>query len=248
MDFDLTGIEFSRKDVKKGLRLPVQLNENLAEDIGIMVGDGHVGAHSHKGCINYEICVSGDAITDRDYVGSYVLDLKKKLYNLNFYLMFVGKKKTEIRIQTYSKGLVEFYSRMGLPLGKKINIRVPKIIRNSNVKIKKAFLRGFGDTDGGLILRKKQKDSKYYLSVKLGSSSKFLIEDIGELLTQLGFTFTASYDMHSIHSKTGRESISHEISLNGFKKVEKWMQEIGSSNVMTNNRFLANRNSGPAEI
>lgn len=241
MEIDLTSIEMSRKDVKKRLQLPVQLTESLAEDIGIMVGDGHVAAHTHKGCTNYEICVSGDAITDYNYLTDYVSKLKKNLYNLEFSKFFAGKRRSEFRLQTYSKGLVGFYSRIGLPLGKKINIRVPEIIKQSNEKIKRAFLRGFGDTDGGLILRKKYKAFAYYPSIKLASSSKPLIEDICEILIEIGFSYTVSFDLRNIHSKTGKISILHEISLNGMEKVEKWMAEIGTSNLATFQKFESAR-------
>ncbi len=241
MAINLTDIELSSKDLKKGLQLPVQLTEILAEDIGIMVGDGHVGVHTHNGCTNYEICVSGDAITDYDYLSGYVNQLKKRLYHLDFSLFFVGKRRSEFRLQTYSKGLVGFYSQVGLPLGKKINIRVPEIIRKGNQKIKKAFLRGFGDTDGGLILRKKYKAFAYYPSIKLASSSKPLIEDICEILIEIGFSYTVSFDLRSLQSKTGKLSILHEISLNGMEKVEKWMAEIGTSNLATFQKFESAR-------
>ena len=113
-------INFSRKDELRELKLPTSMTEDLAEDIGIMVGDGHIGAHSHKGCTNYEICVSGDAITDYSYINNYVSPLKKRLYNLKFFMFIAGKRRTEVRLQMYSKGLVEFYAKIiGLPLGKK---------------------------------------------------------------------------------------------------------------------------------
>ena len=74
-----TIIHFSRKDLARKLKLPILMTEDLAEDIGIMVGDGHIGTHSHNGCINYEICVSGDAINDHTYLKSYVWQLKRNL-------------------------------------------------------------------------------------------------------------------------------------------------------------------------
>ncbi len=231
MKFDLTSIELSKNDLRRGLCLPNELNETLAEDIGIMVGDGHIGIHKYERGVNYQICVSCDSFTDREYVCGFILNLKKQLYGLDFPQHLTGKRKTEIRLQIFSKGLVGFYlKQIGLPVGRKDLIRVPAVIKEADEKIKRGFLRGFVDTDGGITFRKKGKKQAFYPSVKMTSASKNLIEDIAVILTQLGFTYSASYNLHSIHSKTGKESILHELELNGAKKVLQWSQVIGFSN------------------
>ena len=40
IELDISSIELSRKDVKKGIKLPAFLTSELAEDIGIHIGDG----------------------------------------------------------------------------------------------------------------------------------------------------------------------------------------------------------------
>ncbi len=230
MKFDLTSVEMSRNDLRRGLRLPDALTEELAEDIGIMVGDGHIGIHKVPGSVNYQICVSGNAVSDYEYLSGYVWHLKKELYNLEFPLHLTGKLKTEIRLQIFSKGLVDFYTRqIGLPLGKKTSIRVPKAILQGTENIKRAFLRGFAETDGGLTFRW-QKRGGFYPRLKMISSSRKLIEDVTVLLADLGFVYSVCYDVHTTHSKTGLEQISHEVWLNGRKSIERWLEQIGFRN------------------
>ncbi len=236
MEFDLSTIQMSRNDLKRGLRLPSGLTEALAEDIGIMVGDGHIGVHKNSSGINYQITVSGNAKTDFEYITKYIKSLKAMLYNLHFKTHYTGKTKSEIRLQLYSKGLLEFYKKLGLPIGNKYTVRIPTLIRKSDKNIKAAFARGLTDTDGYLRL-KKLKNGKYYPRIKIVSASKQLIEDLKILLGELNFQCSTSYNLKSVHIKTHRESISHELYINGSKQVELWLKTIGFSNSKNNLRL-----------
>ena len=45
MKFNLTKIELSKQDVKRNIKFPDKLNEELAELIGIMIEDGHLSIY-----------------------------------------------------------------------------------------------------------------------------------------------------------------------------------------------------------
>lgn len=245
MQFDLSKKQMSKNDVRKGLQLPRMLTEELAEDIGIMVGDGHVGIHKNTRGVNYQVCVSCSSVNDYNYLDDYVYKLKKKLYNLNAQRYLVGKNRTEIRLTIYSKGLVEFYSKtVKLPVGKKDGIRVPGVIMKNENSIKKAFLRGFVDTDGGLTFVKNRKIRPPYPRIKLVSASRGLIEDIKALLVQLGFSVSATYGQKRIHAKTGRESTINEAVINGREGLARWIKLIGFSNCKNKDKIEKNLN-GP---
>jgi intein/homing endonuclease len=230
MVFDESKIKMSHNDVRRGLTLPKRMTAALAEDIGIMVGDGHVGVHKRKTSMNYQICVSGDTTNDSKYIREYVLNLKKQLYNLQFPIHLTGKKKTEIRLQIYSKGLLEYYRDViRLPVGRKDEIRVPEIIRKGTKEVKRAFLRGIFDTDGHFYLRK--RGSNPYPRLKIVASSKRLIEDVAKILEELNLGPTTAYNLWSVHSKTGKKSCCHEVYLNGSTRLNKWIHSIGFSNL-----------------
>ena len=151
MEFDLSQIKFSKKDLVKGIKIPAELTEDLAEDIGIHVGDGSLYSHG-KPYGPYEFSYSGN-ILEKEYM-DHIVKLKKKLYNINKIRKYIYKN--ELRVNFNSLAIATFYSKIvGLPIGKKKDIDVPDIIKNcSDKKITAAFLRGLIDTDFGLIARK----------------------------------------------------------------------------------------------
>ena len=78
MKLDLSKIKFSNNDIRNRVRIPNILTPKLAEFIGIMVGDGHVGYYKYprmgKPSINYDIRISGNS-KDSDYYSEYVNNL-----------------------------------------------------------------------------------------------------------------------------------------------------------------------------
>src|SRR3989338_9659294 len=96
MKFDLSRINFSRKDIIRGLRLPSEMDEKLAEDIGIMVGDGCLHQTLRNNTLSSQIQCYGNAITDYHYYSLYVKDLKKHLYNLEFTFLLQKKNTCEL--------------------------------------------------------------------------------------------------------------------------------------------------------
>ena len=148
MKLDSSKIKFSDFDVKRGLKLPSVLTEKLAEDIGIMIGDGHIGKNIRKcRAVDYQVLCSGNAVSDKDYMRNHVKNLKLDLFGLNFSVYVVGKNKSEIRLKINSKGLVDFYTKVvGLPLNKKENISIPPLIwHNKNFIRRPRILRGLSE-------------------------------------------------------------------------------------------------------
>lgn len=255
MKFNLSEIKLSRKDLKKGLTLPTEMNEKLAEDIGIMIGDGGIGIYKYKNLTNSIVSIDGNSITDKEYLLNYVKNLKFRLYNLNFKPYF-KKNRNEMRIRTYSKGLVEFYTKViGLPLGKKTNVGIPPCVWNDN-KFIKACLRGIIDTDGNFQLR-----INNYPQIKLGVSSKKLIEDCKRAFALLGIKTSIKTDCTHIHCITKRPYVTNYLYLSGREKFSKYIKLIGFSNpnnllkynLWKNSSFrprpyIIRKNNGPSEI
>ncbi len=211
------------------LKFPEKLTLELAEDIGIMVGDGHIGSF-HKGGANNTIEVAGNMVTDKLYHSNHISGLKQRLFGLPCYFSLRPEIHT-CKLRIYSKGIVEFYSRIILlPTGKKKEIHVPKIIMESNNEIKKAFLRGLGDTDFTFSFKKRHKSFLYYPSIKLGTESKNLIMDCKSILEDVGFKPVTACDMVVIHTKTKKPFTTHQLFLYGKENYEKWVREIGFSN------------------
>ncbi len=253
MKFDLSEIKLSRKDVKRGLKFPLEMSEQLAEDIGIMIGDGCIMDHKYNNLHHHFISVDGNSLTDREYLLDFVRNLKFDLYNLNFG-SDSKKNRNEMRIRIYSQGLVEFYTKIiGLPSGKKTNIGIPKCIWENKDFIR-ACLRGVIDTDGSFQLRMRN-----YPQIKIGVSSKKLIEDCKKAFDIFGIETNIKTDCVHIHNVTNRPYISNYLYLSGREKFKKYIELIGFSNSNNIHRYDLwkksefsprhyNRKNGPNEI
>ncbi len=226
MKLDLTKIKFSRFDIKRGVHLPVKFDEQLAEDIGIMIGDGHIGKKARfKRAVDYQVIFSGNAITDKEYATDYVRKLKLELYGLKFPISLKGKNKTEIRLKICSRALVEFYTKViGLPLNKKINIGIPRLIWN-NRRFLKACLRGIVDTDFSFCIKRNN-----YPVLKLKTASERLVRDCKSAFELLGFETSIQTNAKEFDSRTNKEYTTHYLYLSGRAKIEKYIREIGFSN------------------
>ncbi len=79
MEFDLSGIRLSNKDKHFGVIIPNKQSLKLAELIGIMVGDGHVGIYQRpkKDHHRYDLNITGNIKDENhmDFVNELFLDL-----------------------------------------------------------------------------------------------------------------------------------------------------------------------------
>jgi hypothetical protein len=169
MELELKSVEFSVFDKRRKISLPHTLNSNLAEDIGIQIGDGCLC----RGRKDYTIVCSFNAIEDKYYVDNFVIPLKTKLFkNVN---LIKNARFGEMRIKIGSKAIFDFYTKIiGLSFGKKDHVTIPKIIfRNKNNTI--ACLRGIIDTDFSISFKKDTKTFIIILSYQRTSKAKNLL-------------------------------------------------------------------------
>ena len=227
--FNLSDVRMSKNDEKRGLELPDKMTPELAEDVGIMAGDGHISIQRRPSRTDYEVSCYGHAITDKSFIRDYVRVLKLELFNLMFNFRENADNTCVLRIR--SVGLVNFYgSIIGLPLGSKHDISVPKAILCAKDDAKKCFLRGLADTDFTLVFRDYNGGELNYPLLKIDTSSKPLAVGLRDMLDSLGFKPSICCDMTSIHSVTKRPFTTHQLRLNGKKNLAKWVEEIGFRN------------------
>lgn len=229
MKLDLSKIKFSNNDIRNNVQIPDILTPKLAEFIGIIVGDGHVGVYkNHPGgrtFSNYEIRISGN-LKDYDYHSVYINSLSKDLFNVVFHIL---KPKNENSVFLYknSKALYYFFSDyLGIPQIKD-TVRIPKQVRNGVLEVKSSFLRGLADSDFTFTL--KNKEGKLYPVVQGCSKSEILIKDVGSILEELNIKHSVYLDK-SYYRKRDKSYIVTRIYINGFTNVSNWFSLIGFSN------------------
>ncbi len=142
MKFDLSKIQYSWKDVKDNVKIPKELTPELAEFIGIMVGDGHIEDRKRKdrNFENvYEMSITGNII-DSEYYYNYLNTLIKGLFNIPFCIK-LQKSRNAIIVFKNSKAIHSFIKKITKIPSRKDDIKTPKIIMNGSKSIKAAYLR-----------------------------------------------------------------------------------------------------------
>ena len=202
---NLKDINYTSNDLKKKIIFPNKITSELAEEIGIHLGDGCLSKNR-----NY---FSVKTNKKEDGYMRYLFQLYKKLYNLDLKLMVLP---SVVGFEIYSKALCEFKNKvLGLPYGEKIHrIKVPKsILDTKNKEVYYALLRGLFDTDGCICIVK--RNNKDYPIISLCIKSKKLILQVNDILKRLGYI--------PFHNK-------QSIVLSGIVMFKKWVREIGSNN------------------
>ncbi len=190
--------------------VPKTLNWMLAEFIGILLGDG---------CIyetNYGIGIICGEI-DGDYIHSYVPALIRGLFRKKPRIDRIKDKGVSIRCYFYSKSIAQFLvETFGIPTGKKLEekLKIPTIFYEHN-QLLKACIRGLIDTDGGV-----HRHHENSIQLQFANRSESLVESLQRALEYLGYTPSISY-------REPRDT--YNVYLFG-EEVEKYLEEIGSSN------------------
>jgi len=211
------------------------MNPNLAEEIGLHLGDGSMNYYNNKGL--YQL--RGHLHDDKKHYNQRIKFLYKELFDLELSLREMPSCGV-YGFQIWSNELVKFKESLGLPKGKKIDFSIPESIIN-NLEFCKHFLRGFFDTDGCLYIE--NKNGKPYPRIEITSISINFSKQLKEILIKLGFKLSLYTEKRKKH---GWKDL-HRIIIRGNKMANKWFSEINPKNPKHIKKFIK-INGGPAEI
>jgi intein/homing endonuclease len=188
-----------------------EFSEELAEFVGIMLGDGGMSEH--------QMTVTLHRVTDKAY-SLYVRRLIKKLFGLKAGI-YCDRQFLADSIVISRTNLVKYsMERLGLKKGNKVRqqVDIPLWVKG-NERYRVACLRGLVDTDGCVILHKYLSKGKAYCYKKIGFTSRSypLLSSVSTILLGIG--------------------IRHRIMKNGWdiriearEEVEKYFRVVGTSN------------------
>lgn len=152
----------------------------LAELLGVLMGDGHVGL--------YQATVTTNSETDYQHA-LYVKALVEDLFKIEIGLKNRRDKKV-CTVVISSKAVCHFLVKQGIPQGNKITmgIRIPSWVRKKST-YRKALVRGLFDTDGCVYLDTHRVGKKVYrnLGMAFANQSISLLSFFKESLELLGF-------------------------------------------------------------
>lgn len=161
---------------------PIPLNEKTAYLAGVIIGDGYISG-GFKGpkspnSRNYRVYID---LTDFEFI-SVIAALTKEVIPKSIPIR--EKKVPNGHLPSWSFTFTNkswwyfFTETLGVPAGKKSRVvAVPLTILNSSNEVKRAFLAGLFDTDGGLRSK----------TIGLTTASKILVEQVALLFNEFGF-------------------------------------------------------------
>ena len=206
--------------MKKNYTLNGKLGD-LAEETGIHIGDGSMNIYkSQNNSSLYTIACHH--IDDKMYIDTVVVPLIQKIYGINPKTRMWSKGAYGFRISSAS--IVSFkHNDLGLPLGKKSNIEIPKIFL-SDITLAQRLLRGFFSTDGCLTIS--IKNNKLYPRLYLSNVSKPLVLQIKILLERMNFNVT----MWKTEYPDKKWLTIYKLQMCGFGMLHNWVSKIGFNN------------------
>jgi hypothetical protein len=187
------------------------LSEELAEFVGIILGDGGISQR--------QITVTLNRITDKEYF-KFVGMLVKKLFDTNFGI-YKSPNYLADDIVISRTGIVKYCTKeLGLKIGNKIKnqVDIPDWIKQ-NKKFQAGCVRGLVDTDGSIMFHKYKSGGKYYCYKKLSYCSRSfpLLKSVGNIFKKFNIKYRFTRN-------------NYEIRIESQKEVAKYFDLIGSHN------------------
>jgi hypothetical protein len=205
------------------MRIPISITSQLAEETGWHIGDGSMNFYKKIGKHNGFYQLRGHIEDDKPHYINRIKPIFKLLYDLEISLREMPKTRV-FGFQIWNNDLVKFKQKLGLPLGKKFEVFIPKTFLKSE-ELKKAVIRGIFDTDGGIYLE--PKNNKLYPRMEIRTISERLGKQVCENLISLGLRATIYSQLFD--SDFNRQRI-YVITIRGTEMFEKFMKIIQPAN------------------
>lgn len=193
------------------IKIP-EKNENLAEFVGIMLGDGSIFVNRDVS----QVRIHGDLLQEKSFMQSFISNLVTSLFGIRPLIRLIPEYG-EINACVNSVNLVRFLTSIGLISGHKIQnqVSIPKWILKSQ-SLLTACVRGLIDTDGS-VFRMSKKDSDNP-RIEFKNFNNKLLEDTRKSFIELGF--------HPSQITTGNHFF-----ISRLEEVRRYSEEIKFHNV-----------------
>lgn len=203
-----------------------RVSSDLAELLGILAGDGHVGA--------YQITMTTNQSTDFDHA-LHASSLFNKLFGISAPIRF-KKGKNACVVVVSSRALVLFLTKKGLVQGHKIRggISMPPWVRRHK-KYRVAFIRGLFDTDGSVYIDTHRISGREYKNIGMAFTNRSLplLADFKQAVVLVGLHPT--------------QKTQYTVFLRREKDIRRYFDVVGSSNPKHTrkvDRYFSSRHGG----
>ena len=205
------------------MQIPSNISLELAEEVGWHIGDGSMNFYKNRGKIKGFYQLRGHIEDDKEHYEKRIKPLFEKLFGIRLNIREMPSTRV-VGFQVWNNELVNFKKRLGLPLGFKYKVEIPKIFL-TNFDLKTAVVRGIFDTDGGIYLQK--KNGKLYPRMYITTISSELSKQILNIFGDIGIRATR---YSQLYNKKFNRKRSYIITIRGVEMFHKFIKEVSPKN------------------
>ncbi|MCX6749400.1 MAG: hypothetical protein NTW17_01490 [Candidatus Pacearchaeota archaeon] len=205
------------------MKFPSNISIELAEETGWHIGDGSMNFYKNQGKLRGFYQLRGHIEDDKEHYEKRIKPLFEKLFGTKINIREMPSTRV-IGFQIWNSELINFKKDLGLPLGYKHQIEIPKIFLSKD-NLKKAIIRGIFDTDGGIYLER--KNNKLYPRLSITTISFKLSEQLLKLFYDLNLRATR---YSQLYNKEFNRKRSYILTIRGVEMFHKFMKEIAPKN------------------
>ena len=227
--------EFFKNQSRTRIRLPDYINPEIAYLAGAL-RDGCISKTETRIGTKYYLAFCN---TSYEWLDSVLKPLLEKLFDIRIAKPKPDSRPTKYQIRTRKHGIVNFVARLfEHPIGKQINWNTPSWVMDSPDEIKRWYLRGFFDSEGGCsnVIKQQSKypwQSTFFIGFYCSSNDKecCVLQDVRNLLGEFGIEAKEiKKDLRKV--KTGYNTRTNCFYFKITSKKDKldFIRNIGSSN------------------
>jgi len=220
------------------MQIPSKISVELAEEVGWHIGDGSMNFYKNRGKSRGFYQLRGHIEDDKDHYKKRIKPLFEKLFGIKINIREMPSTRV-VGFQIWGNDLINFKKNLGLPLGYKYEIPIPKVFLSKD-NLKKGVIRGIFDTDGGIYLERKNK--KLYPRLSITTISFSLSEQLLKLFNEIGLRATRYSQLYNRKFNRKRGYI---ITIRGEEMFHRFMKEISPQNpkhIKKYSNFLKSQN------
>lgn len=190
---------------KNFVKLPSKYSPDLAEFIGVLLGDGHT--------TKYYVQIFLNSIADADYV-LYILSLSKQLFPGSSVTNRKRISEGVTMVQISAKDVSDYL--LSIDFNPKIKYIPYWILQKEEYR--RATVRGLFDTEGSIGFKyfKGKTGDYFYKQLTFTNKNKYILKFVEETLSLQGYNVT--------------KNSNKNIYISNRLHIEKYFQEIGTNN------------------
>lgn len=230
MRFPVENFVISYVDRKQGLCLPAEPSEELAELIGILAGDGHIGkpGPGKDHCISIAL----NSLDEQEYA-VHVKSLFVQTFGLQF-TTYAHPHEHLLNIHRKSLGIINYLAAIGYVKQNCLVTVPPWIFTSDNYASR--FIRGVFDTDGCIALKRNHGRHEFYPVACIKSKDRCMIFRIAKWLFLKGIPLHVA-KRRTLDPRTQTFASTTQLQVNGYTNVGRYMHIIGTSNKKNQNKW-----------